>query len=287
MYIYLGRPANLAPAQRFLGQPAPAVTTVPLRRVVLTFTHPFRAVCRIQVHTGKGGDSVGSGVLISRRHVLTCAHVLYDRADPNPLKVTVLPNHAGPDDTRQPIPADAWAVNPAWRSSDCRTAEDDLAIIRLSRRADTEPWPVENFNPSVLASAAIELAGYPAFSNTDKAFWMYRSQGRVLGGFSINCCCDAWPAKCDPLKQRTRDSLSRTDFGPITGTTKLIGHSLDSRRVMSGGPMWIHDNKKPILVALHARDIDNGINKAAVLLNDAVRRLINDWMTRQLRPLPT
>jgi hypothetical protein len=51
--------------------------------------------------------------------------------------------------------------------------------------------------------------------------------------------------------------------------------------------MWIHDNKKPIPVALHARDIDNGINKAAVLLNDAVRRLINDWMTRQLRPLPT
>ena len=51
--------------------------------------------------------------------------------------------------------------------------------------------------------------------------------------------------------------------------------------------MWIYDNKKPILVALHASDIDNGANKKAVLLNSSVRRLIADWMTRQFRPLPT
>ena len=77
----------------------------------------------------------------------------------------------------------------------------------------------------------------------------------------------------------------RTAFGAINDTSKLIGHTLDTRVCMSGGPMWIYDNKKPVLVALHAGVIDNGTNKKAVLLNSSVRGLINNWMTRQFRPL--
>jgi V8-like Glu-specific endopeptidase len=76
----------------------------------------------------------------------------------------------------------------------------------------------------------------------------------------------------------------RTPFSAISDATKLIGHTLDTRVCMSGGPMWIYDNKKPILVALHAGKLD-GTNKKAVLLNSSVRALINDWMTRQFRPL--
>ena len=287
MYIYLG---HSAPAQRFLGEPAPAPAPapapVPLTKVFgtgVTATHPFSAVCRIEVSTAKG-KSVGSGVLISGHHVLTCAHVLYDPGDPNPRKVTVLPNHDGSDDKRQPIPANAWAVQPGWQWSECRTADNDLAIIRLSRKSDADFWPVQNFNPSIIGSGPITLAGYPAFTKTDKAYYMYRSQGRVLGSFGILCCADAWPKKFNPPPNKQRDQMTRTGFGPITDTTRLIGHTLDTRVCMSGGPMWIIDNKKPVLVALHAGDIDGGTNKKAVLLNRPVRALINDWVTRQFRP---
>jgi V8-like Glu-specific endopeptidase len=77
----------------------------------------------------------------------------------------------------------------------------------------------------------------------------------------------------------------RTPVGAINDATKLIAHDLDTRPCMSGGPMWIYDNKKPILVALHAGDIDNGKRKKAVLLNSSVRVLINNWVTRQFRPI--
>ena len=284
MYLYQGR---IVPGGQFLGQPA-AVTSVPLTKVFatgVTAMFPFSAVCRVEVHTPKGGASVGSGVLISRYHVLTCAHILFDRSDPNPQKVYVLPNHDGPDEKRKPILADAFAVKPGWTWRECRTQDDDLAIIRLSRKAEADFWPIQNFNPAVIANGAITLAGYPAFSKTDKAYFMHRSQGRVLGGFGITCCYDAWPKKCDPPAHRKTDQVLRTPVGAINDATKLIAHDLDTRVCMSGGPMWIFDNKKPILVALHAGNIDNGKRKKAVLLHSSVRLLINDWVTRQFRPL--
>ena len=285
MYLYQ---RHTAPAQGFLSEAPATVTQVPLTKVFatgVTAMPPFSAVCRIEVGTGKG-TSVGSGVLISRYHVLTCAHILFDRSDPNPLKVSVLPNHDGPDEKRKSIPADAWAVKPGWTWRECRTADDDLAIIRLSRKADAQFWPVQNFNPSVIANNAITLAGYPAFSKEDRAHFMHRSEGSVLGGFGITCCYDAWPKKCNPPAHRTIDQVTRTAFEPINNTTKLIGHTLDTRVCMSGGPMWIYDNKKPVLVALHAGNIDHGKNKKAVLLNSAVQVLINHWMTRQFPPRP-
>lgn len=281
MYLY-----GEAPAQNFLSEPPAVVTSVPLTKVFATGSTamlPFSAVCRIEVRTGKG-TSVGSGVLISRYHVLTCAHILFDRSDPNPLSVTVLPNHDGKDEKRKPILANAFAVNPDWTWRECRTAGDDLAIIRLSRRAEADFLPVQSFNPSILAGSAITLAGSPAFSKEDRAYFMYRSQGRVLGGFEITCCNDAWPKSCNPPPHRQVDQMTRSPFVAIASTTKLIGHTLDTRVCMSGGPMWIFDNKKPVLVALHAGNIDSGRNKKAVLLNTRTQNLINHWMTRQFPP---
>jgi len=58
MYIYLGR---AEPAHRFLGETSTTVTSVPLTKVFgvgVTATHPFSAVCRIHLRTGKGGNSV-------------------------------------------------------------------------------------------------------------------------------------------------------------------------------------------------------------------------------------
>ncbi len=275
-YLHLGR---VEPAPRVTRETPGPVTPLAITRVLDTTLEPFRSICRIHVRTTKDGNSFGTGVLISRYHVLTCAHVLYPRKNPNPREVTVLPGQSGPDDKRPRIRANGWAVSPGWRWYDCETDTLDLGIIRLSRPVDVAPWLVAPFDTSLFSySVAAHLAGYPALREDPKAQSMFESRGRVIGGIQVICCCDPTPQK--------KSKLTRAPFKPIGHTTELIAHDLDSRPSMSGGPLWVFWEGKRVLVALHAGDIDDGARKKAVLLNPAVRQRITEWMTRTLPPLP-
>jgi hypothetical protein len=273
MYLHLGR---TEPAPRAAGETPGPVTPFPIRRVLDTGSQPFRCVCRIHVRTTKSGNSFGTGVLIGRYHVLTCAHVLYPRANPNPREVTVLPGQHGLDDKRSPLTADGWAVSPGWRWNDCETDDRDLAILRLARPTDAGFCPVTPFDPTMLSgwSVRAHLAGYAALQDDPKAHWMYESAGRVIGRIRINCCCEPTPNK--------KGVLNRTLFKDIGDTTRLLAHTLDSRPSMSGGPMWTFWQGKRVLFALHAGDIDNGARKKAVLLNSSFRAQIAEWMSRTL-----
>jgi len=277
MYVYLGRGE---PAPRSTGETPGLITPLALTRVLDTASLPFRCICRIHVRTTKGGNSIGTGVLISRYHVLTCAHVLYPREDPHAMReVTVLPGQNGPDDKRPRIRADGWAVSPRWRWNDCQTADEDLGIIRLVRSSDVGFWPVAPFEPSILTGAAAHLAGYPARRADKQAHWMYRSRGRIIGRIQIDSCSE-------PTARR-RGTLNGMLFPDISDATKLIAHGLDTGPSMSGGPMWTFREGKRVLFALHAGDIDDGARKKAILLNSTVRKRIAEWMTRGLPPLHT
>ncbi len=274
MYVYLGR---AEPVPRSSGETPGPVIPLALRRVLDTSSEPLRCICRIHVRTTKDGNSFGTGLLISPHHVLTCAHVLLPRTNPNPREVTVLPGQNGPDDKRPPIRADGWAVSPGWRWNDCRTDDQDLAMIRLARPVDSF-WPVAPFETSIFSyPVTAHLAGYPALPADPKANWMYESRGRIIGRLQINSCTNPTP--------QTKGILNRTLFRDISDSTKLIAHALDTRPSMSGGPMWLFWEGKRVLFALHAGDIDNGARKKAVLLNTAVRQRIADWMSRTLPPL--
>jgi Trypsin-like peptidase domain len=291
MYVYLGR-----------AEPAPRVTTetpaalTRLTRVPDTTLDPFRYVCRIQVRTSKG-RSIGTGVLISRYHVLTCAHVLYDRCDPHARReVTVLPGQNGPGDTRPRIPANGWAVNPAWSWNDCMKADEDLGIIRLARPSDVGFWPIVPFDPAALTGAVAHLAGYPAwnrldpaYDRRDEAYWMYRSGGHISDGIRINLCKDPPLAQAcapDSTPAQRQGTVDIARLPAISDTTKLIRHDLDTRHVMSGGPMWTFQDGKRFLIALHAGTVAGTAKKAVLLNNTTVRQLISDWTTRRLPPLP-
>jgi len=272
MYLHLGR---AEPAPRASGETAGPIVPLALTRVLDTSSAPFRCICRIHVSTANRGHSFGSGVLVSRYHVLTCAHVLYPRNDPHAMReVVVLPGQNGANDKRPPIRADAWSVNPRWRWNDCRTANADLAIIRLARPAEAGFWPLLPFEQASIATTAAHLAGYPVRPTDNKAQAMYRSRGRIIGRIRIDGCTEPGP--------RTKGILTRTLFPDIDDTTALIAHGLDSAPSMSGGPIWQFRDGKPMLLALHAGDIDNGARKKAILLNSAVRTLIADW----IRTLP-
>lgn len=268
MYLHLGR---AEPAPRASGETTGPITPLALTRVLDTTSAPFRCICRIHVSIGNRGHSFGTGVLISRHHVLTCAHVLYPRDDPHSLRVvSVLPGQNGADDKRPPIPVDAWAVNPRWRWNDCRAADADLAILRLARPVTVGFWPLVPFEPALLTGSPAHLAGYPVRRTDNKAQVMYRSGGRIIGRIRIDACTEPTP--------QSKGVLMRTLFPNIGDTTGLIAHGLDSGKSMSGGPIWQFKDGKRVLIAVHAGDIDNGARKKAILLNSAVRTLIADWI---------
>jgi hypothetical protein len=268
-----------------VAQPAPRVTVEtpapfkarPLARVPQIMEEPFRSVCHIHVRTTKNGNSLGTGVLITRYHVLTCAHVLYPYQNPQPIEVTVLPGQSGPDDPRQRIRANGWAVSPGWFWNNCMTMDEDLAIIRLARPAGPDFWPIVPFDPSLLSGAAAYFAGYPGSREDLRATRMYRSQGYILGQIRIDSCTA-------PTQERDGTANGRPSTA-IDDITKLIAHNLDSQPSMSGGPMWIFQKGRRVFVALHAGDVDEGRLKKAILLNTAVRRRIAEWIGRRLPPL--
>jgi V8-like Glu-specific endopeptidase len=282
VYLHLGR---AEPAPHAIGETPRPITPVALTRVLDTVPEPFRWICHIHVRTVSGGNSVGTGVLIGRYHVLTCAHVLYPRAHarehPETLEVTVLPGQRCPDDSRPRLRANGWAVSPGWRWNHCRAAGEDLGIIRLARPTDVGFWPIAPFEPSTLTGVAVHLAGYPSRPEDVQAHCMYRSRGRVIGRFQLTSCTE-------PTPQRKGD-FTGTPFGAINDTTKLIFSDLDTLPSMSGGPMWTIRDGRRVLFALHLRDIDHGQQKRRIglLLNSAVRQRIAGWMTRVLPPLRT
>jgi V8-like Glu-specific endopeptidase len=267
VYVALGRaePASHSTVET-PGRPTPMALT----RVHDTTTREFRCVCRVVVKTDDG-HSIGSGVLIGPRHVLTCAHVIFPPQNP---RVTAIVVHAapnGPDDTTRGIAANGWAVNPAWRASDCRTADEDVGIIRLSKPITTGFWPVERFSPARLAQAAAYLAGYPSRSDDPEARFMYRSRGRIDGAIRIDSC--------------SAGRLAGRLLPSIDDTTRLVAHALDTAPSMSGGPLWTYIDGRRVLWGLHAGNVDDGRRKKALLLNAAVRALIGRWMSTGL-PAP-
>lgn len=263
MYLMLGR-----------AEPIPRVTTETpapfspkaLSRILDPKTREFGFTCRIYTKV-KGGHSVGSGVLILPRYVLTCAHVIQPPQNPNFVEsITVFVAQNGPADNKHGIKADGWAVKPGWSAHCCRSWDEDYGIIRLSKPA-TGFWPVIPFDPRRLTGKGAHLAGYPVRSGDPDAHFMYESRGLVDGTIRIDSC--------------TAGRLDRTFWPDVNEATRLVAHRLDTARSMSGGPLWSFIDGQRVLWGLHAGDIDQGLKKG-VLLNRLVRGQIGRWVRHEL-----
>lgn len=267
MYLTLGLGRTEPAPTRRTETPGP-VSPMALERVLDTRTKEFGAVCRVYTQL-KDGRSVGSGVLITPRHVLTCAHVIRPLQNSNmvtSITVFVAPN--GPRDGKNGIKADAWAVKRGWSPTCCRSWDEDYGIIRLSKAAPTPFWPITPFDPHSLAGKAAYLAGYPSRSDDPEAQFMYRSRGAIIGTLQMDSCMG--------------NQLTGTLWPAIDDTTRLVANRLDTAPAMSGGPLWSFVDNQRILWGLHAGDIDNGAHKKAVLLNKNVRAQIAAWVSRGL-----
>ena len=265
MYLTLGR---AEPAPRIITETPGRVTPLPLARVLDSKTKEFGAICRVytQMH---GGHSVGSGVLITPRHVLTCAHVIRPPDNPNEvLSITAFVAQNGSDGTPG-IRANGWAVAPGWTPLDCRTYDHDFGIIRLSKAVTTDAWPVEPFDARRLTGKAAYLAGYGSEDDEDReARLMFRSRGAIKGSMGIVWC-------------QGQDQIRWSHVPRVADATRLVWHDLATKKKMSGGPMWSFIDNQRVLWGLHAGKIDN-INKKAILLNTSVLRQIAHMVSRVL-----
>jgi hypothetical protein len=131
------------------------------------------------------------------------------------------------------------------------------------------------FDPVAVAAMVVNLAGYPGESDP-KAQYMYRSDGRLTGSVAIQGC---------GTDERGEPTMNGRILPLTTSSTGLVAHSLAAGHAMSGGPMWIEQSGARTLVAIHARSIDGGSTRAAVLLDDTVRTQIARWMNQDLPPL--
>lgn len=285
MYIRLGQPTHTpappsgvvipappppAPAPAQSGIAPLALPAMRLTRVQDTRLEPFNSICRIVTRSyDKPGESIGTGVLITPYHVLTCAHVIFPPQAPNTKEIVVFPGQNGPDSACH-VKADAWAISPGWRMKDCHTAGEDLGIIRLACPMSPGIFPLRPFNPAQLMGASVSLAGYP-YGREPKARHMYFSRGLITGDIRIQTCTESTATGPPP--------------GPISDATSLISHNLDTAPSQSGSPMWIVQPGGRFLVALHSGRINNNQLGKAVLLNAAVRRRVADWI-KQFPPLP-
>ncbi|MEF3113594.1 tetratricopeptide repeat protein [Streptomyces chrestomyceticus] len=92
-------------------------------------SHWERAAWLVSIARAEGRPPSGAGVLVTDRHVLTCAHVAAaaaDRAEPPDTPVSVRFQWAGPHD---PIPA--AVVAGGWHPQDAKGRRGDLAVLEL------------------------------------------------------------------------------------------------------------------------------------------------------------
>jgi len=267
MYIHLGEASSglTLPPAPFVPTP-----TLPSLRVATTLAQPYRNICRIVVRNYDNDRySVGTGMLVSPYHVLTCAHVIYPPELPRTGEIEVFPGQNGPDEAVLRFRSNGWAISPSWRSKDCRTAGEDFGVIRLTTPNRQGFMRLRPFDPAILGRTAVQLAGYPS-DREARSRHMYESRGQVAGALQIQRCVDDAPQ--GPI------------LLPVPPTARIIVHKLDTAKSQSGSPLWFDDGTTTTLIGVHV-GLGNQDGKLAVLLNAAVQSQIQDWMRNTLPPI--
>src|SRR5262245_48197964 len=196
MYIYDGKISEWSSCNPLPGRAcslgeAPA-SQIQLVRVANTLVAPFRHICRIVARAydkPENAYSIGTGVLVSPYHVLTCAHNIYPSQAPRTKTIDVFIAQNGPDENASRFRANGWVAAPGWGpSKDCSASVEDYGIIRLANPAPNGFFQLRPFNPAILTGKTGHLAGYPSSAQEPKARYMGHSAGPITGAYVIEGC---------------------------------------------------------------------------------------------------
>lgn len=260
------------------------------QRVLLrqTTAAPIRWVCHLELKF-PGFEAKGTGALITPRHILTCAHNLYDDVSKQEVRqVIAAPGRINSSAAGAPFGTATSArvhYPSAWRTS--RNQEFDFGLITLQQSiGDTTHaslgggklgyWEnpgqgtrISAVAPAALQGQAVETAGYPG----DKC----GSQPSVgsASPTQMNACPWSQVAST-PWFARGRI----TNPSPA-GAARLMLYDLDTYAGQSGSPVWLRSRN---LVAIHTgpgwtvSGEPRGRSNRGVRITDELLREVRRWM---------
>ncbi|MFN0172610.1 MAG: trypsin-like serine peptidase [Bryobacteraceae bacterium] len=242
----------------------PAPTPPSSTPVTVTTVSPLRFVCRVHTRTEEPGQrighSIGTGLLIHPRIVLTSAHVVFPpQARGRTVSVEVTPGQNGDGmPFGGPFRADAWTAAPGWNAT--MPCEHDFALVRLPKATVAGFWPIGLVSAEDVMGVDVHHAGYPVCQADAPGKQMVRGVGQILSGVRYNRACS--------IKTKFQD----VDRAPLDNATRTLAHNIPTCESQSGGPLWIADvcTREPVAVALHQGRLADGRFGRAVLFSPVI-----------------
>jgi len=201
------------------------------RRIALEI--PYRWVCRLEVYDNDLRRNVGygSGLLISNRHVLTSARVIYEYSrNRRKYAVRVIPGYEPGKEAFGSTTASQARVSPTF-SPATKDGSADYGLLTLSR-------PIGNAISSSIGNSALGYWGNDSHGiSTTEA---------DLKGKAAHIAAFSRLSGGGGLYQKLRGST-----GAIAGLQRgQILHRASSKLDAPGAPIWIEDGKRRLLVGI-------------------------------------
>ncbi|MFN3287878.1 MAG: trypsin-like serine peptidase [Sphingomonadaceae bacterium] len=234
---------------------------------------PLRAICSLVMEDANGLAMIGTGFLVGRRTVMTCAHNLR-KHNFAAAKVTVRP---GREAGHSPAPFGAhvvtaadWWMHPDWPGG--WKAAHDFALLRLPEPVgETTGWlGIAALAGPAMAARMVNLAGYPA---------------------CVGRCRNIEDENVIPANQRgaqlwwQRDRILRTDADQLFYDLDTFGGNSGSPVILMpvAGDGWAG----PTVVGIHTRGLNSAgdafeaAHNTATRLTDALFDLALDFLAKR------
>jgi len=243
---------------RWMADDAPRVE----RRIALEV--PYRWICRLEVYDNDLRREIGygTGLLISDRHVLTSAGVIYDFSkDRRRYSVRITPGYEFGKEAFGSTTASQARVSPKF-SPETRDGSADYGLLTLSR--------------------SLGSATYKSIGNAALGFW-----GREVPSYGLSTSAADWSGKAAHIAAFSRESGGgggyhklRVSSGRFVGLYRgQILHNASSKLDAPGAPVWVEGGGRKLLagVASSIFSKDSGVNWGCYLSQETRSHLMR-WI---------